>query len=316
MQDMVARCNDMGYQPHMFGELEWYFLNPDGSPHDHAGYCSVPPEDRALGLRHEIGDALEGAGCLVKRIHHENGPGQNEVELKLAQAMKNADDLVTSTAIIRAVAGRAGIQATFLPKPLKGHAGNGYHQHFALYDNKTGENVFAAPWPDGARPKQLLSPVGLHFVAGLLVHAEEITAVFARHEQSFTRLEPGHEAPALVCWGASNRTALVRIPEPSEPQDTRIEYRGGDASGATYLLCAVLLAAGLDGIARKLECPPETDVNADHLDDAELARRKIRKLPKNLDEARAVLQNSAWLRQTLGDAVVDFLINDRKVPQF
>lgn len=136
MKDTIGRCTAMGYSVNMFGEIEWYFMNADGTPHDHAGYCSLPPEDRAQRLRHEIGEALELAGCLVKRIHHENGPGQNEVELKLAPAMKNADDLVTSMAIIKAVAGKSNISTSYLPKPHDGQAGSGFHQHFALYDHK------------------------------------------------------------------------------------------------------------------------------------------------------------------------------------
>ena len=193
-------------------------------------------------VRRVVAQTMIESGCTVKRIHHECGPGQNEVELKLQPAMKNIDDCVTATAIVKAVARKYGLQATFLPKPLQGEAGSGFHQHFALYDLKDHKNVFAGSGAGG------LSEIGHQWVAGLLAHAEEITAVFARHQQSFQRLEPGHEAPAIAAWGAANRTALVRIPDTNDPQDKRIEYRGGDASGSTHLMCAVMLFAGLDGI--------------------------------------------------------------------
>eukprot|EP01105_Mastigella_eilhardi_P007511 TRINITY_DN18949_c0_g1_i1.p1 TRINITY_DN18949_c0_g1~~TRINITY_DN18949_c0_g1_i1.p1 ORF type:complete len:451 (-),score=142.75 TRINITY_DN18949_c0_g1_i1:62-1225(-) len=312
MKSTIERCNKMGFDVHMFGEVEWFFVNNDGTPHDHAGYCSLPPADKAQHIRHEIADALENSGCRVKRIHHENGPGQNEVELKLMPAMKNADDLVTSMEIIRAAASSNGITADFLPKPFDGEAGSGFHQHFALYDAKTGKNVFGTEWQGGERPKQLITPLGLSFIAGLMAHAEEITSVFARHEQSFKRLEPGHEAPAVVCWGTSNRTALIRIPDPSESQDTRIEYRGGDASGATHLMCAVLLAAGLDGVERNLECAPEVLVNADLLGPEALTKMGLRRIPSTLADTRKVLEGSAWLRQVLGEPVVKYLIEGKR----
>lgn len=136
--------------------------------------------------------------------------------------------------------------------------------------------------------------------------------MFARHQQSFDRLEPGHEAPGVVCWGSSNRTALIRIPDASDPQDTRIEYRGGDASGSTYILCAVLLAAGLDGLERNLPCPPEVTVNADHLTDAELAALGIKRLPRTRDAAVKILETSAWLKKVLGEPIINYFLQGGK----
>lgn len=301
----VQACRDAGFEPWMFGELEWIFLMPDGTPHDFGGYCSLPPDDKAAAIRRQIAQTMLESGCTVKRIHHECGPGQNEVELKLQPAMKNIDDCVTATSIIKAVARKYGIQATFMPKPRKGEAGNGFHQHFAFYDVQTGKNMFAGSGPGG------LSEIGLQFVAGLLEHAEEITAVFARDPQSFARLEPGHEAPAIVAWGAANRTALVRIPDTNDAQDKRIEYRGGDASGSTHLMCAVLLQAGLDGIKRKLVPPNEATFNADKLTTEELAAKGLRRLPFSLDACNKILQNSTWLKspEVLGEHVVRHLLD-------
>jgi glutamine synthetase len=299
---VLAQCREMGYEPHMFGELEWYFLNErDRSPHDRAGYCALPPEDKAMAIRHQLGKNLEQAGCLVKRIHHENGPGQNEVELKLAPALKNADDLVTSISIVKMHAALNGLVAEFSPKPLDGEAGSGYHQHNALYDVKTGVNVF------GGEEVGTLSEKGLQYTAGMLTHAPEITALFARHKQSFERLKPGHEAPGVAAWGRANRTALIRIPDITDRQDTRIEYRGGDASGSTYLMCAAILGAGLDGIRNGLKCPAETTVNVDLLDHQQLAARGLSRLPADRESAVRVLSSSTWLRSVFGDHIVDFL---------
>eukprot|EP00727_Mastigamoeba_balamuthi_P006753 m51a1_g2699 hypothetical protein (413) ;mRNA; r:797481-799172 len=301
--NVLHKCNEMGFEASQFGELEWYFLNQDGTPHDEATYCSMPPEDKGLEIRHELGDRLEEAGCRVKRIHHENGPGQNEVELKLTPAKKNSDDLVTAMSLIRMVGHKHNLKTIFLPKPLADLAGNGYHQHNALYDIKTHVNVF------GGKTAGEISEIGRQFTAGMIEHAPEITAIFARHEGSFERLKPGHEAPGVACWGSNNRTALIRIPDITDVQDTRIEYRGGDASGSTYMLCAAILAAGLDGIERKLECPEQQRVNVDALTDAELAQRGLKRLPSCREQTQKILKESAWLQKTFGSHIMDYLIN-------
>lgn len=299
---VLAKAKNMGFEVSMFGELEWYFLNVDGTPHDHAGYCSLPPDDKALEIRHELGELLTQAGCLVKRIHHECGHGQNEVELKLAPARKNADDLITSAAIIRMLAAQHNLKATFEPKPIRDDAGSGFHQHFALYDVNTKKNMFA-----GAEVGEI-SELGKHFIAGMIAHASEITSVFGRCEETFIRLLPGHEAPCSACWGTSNRTALIRIPDISDSQDTRIEYRGGDASGSTHLMCAIILAAGLDGIEKKMECPKETTDNVDILSAEEIKSRGIVRLPATPAAALQVLKGSEWAHSVLGDHIYKFLV--------
>jgi len=304
LRRVIEKAAKMGYTAQMFGELEWYNLNKDGTPQDAGHYCCVAPDDKALLFRHELADLLCEAGVKVKRIHHEAGPGQNEVELKLTPPMKNADDLLTTMNILQMLADKHGIVATALPKPLGEHeAGSGFHQHHALYD-KDGKNVFAGDWSKGEK----ISEIGHQFIAGLLTHAREIAAVFGRHEQSWQRLRPGHEAPVLVAWGMSNRTALVRIPEVGEASDTRIEFRAGDFSGSAHVLCAVLLAAGLDGIEKKMKCPPSREENLDLLTKEQCKALNVDSLPSSRDEAREILKTSAWLRESIGEHAIQFFL--------
>jgi glutamine synthetase len=246
----------------------------------------------------------------VKRIHHECGAGQNEIELNLTKCMKNADDTVLCMFILRMLASQHHQKVLFSPKPFTDQAGNGLHHHILLRDKSTGENVFLNPNlkdDDTENNENRLSDVCKHGIAGLLKYADEITAVFASSKESFVRLQPGFEAPSYTAWDFANRTALVRVPQTSKDA-TRFEYRGGDLSGSVHLFGSVLLAAILKGIEDELPLQPNSNFNVEKLSTEELEKLGIRSVPKTLEHCLEVLRTSEFLREALGPEMVEVLI--------
>ena len=313
LQKLVDQAHDMGFEPYMFSEIEFYVVDQDGNPVDDAGYCSLPPRDRSYEFRHQLGQICKAAGMRVKRIHHENGPGQNEIELNLTPCLKNADDSILTMWILELLAAQRNQRIIFSPKPFAKEAGSGLHHHVLLRDKKTGENAFMNPALRNVTEvpsdnMDRLSDTCQHGMAGLLKYADEITAVFAASTESFVRLQPGFEAPSFATWDFSNRTALVRVPQCSSNDDVRFEYRGGDLSGSVHLFGAVLLAAVLKGVEERLELPPNSDFDVDALTPEELERRGIRSVPKTLEECLGVLKTSEFLREALGPEMVQVLI--------
>lgn len=335
LQRQVHRAHTAGYEPYMFSEVEFYILDAaTREPADHATYCSLPPADKSYNFRHALGRLCqEQLGMAVKRIHHENGPGQNELELDLQPCLKNADDTVLAMWLMQVLAARQDQVIDFSPKPIAGEAGNGLHHHILLRDLETGENVFKAmSSPDNGndddddgnnknKVSSQLSPTAQYAIAGLLKYAKDITAVFCASHASWQRLQPGYEAPNQTAWGFANRTALVRVPKITCADTTRIEYRGADASGSVHLLGAVLLAAVLKGIADKLPLAPPTDFNVEEQQALPssstatspsefLAQRGIYPVPQTVEECIQVLQTSEFLRDgaVLGPDMVDYLI--------
>jgi glutamine synthetase len=246
----------------------------------------------------------------VKRIHHECGAGQNEIELNLTKCMKNADDTVLCMFILRMLASQHHQKVLFSPKPFTDQAGNGLHHHILLRDKSTGQNVFLNPNvkdDDTENNENRLSDVCKHGIAGLLKYADEITAVFASSKESFVRLQPGFEAPSYTAWDFANRTALVRVPQTSKDA-TRFEYRGGDLSGSVHLFGSVLLAAILKGIEDELPLQPNSNFNVEKLSTEELEKLGIRSVPKTLEHCLEVLRTSGFLREVLGPEMVEVLI--------
>lgn len=316
LKKLVDKANGMGFEPYMFSEVEFYIVNQDGTPADDAGYCSLPPQDKCYEFRHQLGQICKAAGMNVKRIHHENGPGQNEIELNLAPCLKNADDTVLCMWILDMLAAQNKQKIIFSPKPFEAEAGSGLHHHILLRDKKTGENVFMNPKLKGVTEIPLddlerLSETCKQGIAGLLKYADEITAVFAASNESFVRLQPGFEAPSLTSWDFSNRTALVRVPQTSNDA-VRFEYRGGDLSGSVHLFGSVLLAAVLKGIEEKLEIPQNHKCNVEKLSQEDLARMCIRSVPRTLEHCLKILKTSDFLKEALGPDMVEVLIERDK----
>ncbi len=250
---------------------------------------------------------LESMGISVEFSHHEGGPGQNEIDLRYADALSTADNIMTFRTVIKEVALEQGIFASFMPKPFAEHPGSGMHTHMSLFDGDS--NAFHEP---GA-PYQL-SKVGRQFIAGLLRHGAEITAVTNQWVNSYKRLWGGGEAPAHLTWGHNNRSAMVRVPmyKPAKGQSSRVEVRTLDAACNPYLAFALMLSAGLKGIEEDYELPAETEDDVWGLTSAERQAMGIEPLPTSLYEAIRVMEKSELVADTLGEHVFDFFLRNKR----
>jgi glutamine synthetase len=250
---------------------------------------------------------LESMGISVEFSHHEGGPGQNEIDLRYADALSTADNIMTFRTVIKEVALEQGIFASFMPKPFAQHPGSGMHTHMSLFDGDS--NAFY----EAGAPYQL-SKVGRQFIAGLLRHGAEITAVTNQWVNSYKRLWGGGEAPAHLTWGHNNRSAMVRVPmyKPAKGQSSRAEVRTLDAACNPYLAFAVMLAAGLKGIEEDYELPPETEDDVWGLTSSERQAMGIEQLPTTLYEAIRVMERSELVADTLGEHVFDFFLRNKR----
>ena len=299
----LERMQKMGFETFNIGpELEYfYFRDDDGTQAlDHGGYFDLTTLDAASEWRKETIKALESMGIPVEYAHHEVAPSQHEIDMRYASALEMADHTVTYRLIVKEIATKYGIYATFMPKPLFGENGSGMHTHQSLFTN--GKNAFY-----DADDEWHLSPTGKHFIAGLLHHAREICAIFAQWVNSYKRLVPGYEAPVYVAWSRRNRSALIRIPLyfPGKEQATRAEIRCPDPACNPYLTFAALLQAGLEGIEKEYELPEPMEENLFELSPDEREERGIISLPQNLGEAIEELAHSELCRTILGPHIFD-----------
>jgi glutamine synthetase len=275
----LERMTQMGFDTFNVGpELEYFlFRNSSGTETlDEGGYFAMTALDAATDLRYETIKALEAVGIPIEYHHHEVAPSQHEIDMRYAPALEMADHTITYRLIVKEIAATHGVYATFMPKPLFGENGSGMHTHMSLF--KDGRNQF---FSEGEAYH--LSPAGRAFIAGLLHHARELSAVFAQWVNSYKRLVPGFEAPVYVAWSQRNRSALVRIPlyKPGSEQATRAELRCPDPACNPYLTFAALLHAGLEGIARNYELPAPMETNLYHLSAEERRDRGIVSLPES-----------------------------------
>ncbi|MBO1901895.1 glutamine synthetase [Leucobacter weissii] len=309
----LARAADRGFSFYIHPEIEFYLLKsgefgPEGPvPVDRAGYFDNVPGGTAHDFRRESVNMLEELGISVEFSHHEAGPGQNEIDLRYADALTMADNIMTFRTVVKEVAIGQGVYATFMPKPLAGQPGSGMHAHMSLFEGDT--NAF---YDAGA--KHQLSQTGRRFVAGLLRHAPEFTAVTNQYVNSYKRLWGGDEAPSYVSWGHLNRSALVRVPiyKPGKGSSARVEYRAMDSAANPYLAFSVLLAAGLKGIDEEYELPPEAEHSMGALSDGERRAMGFDPLPSSLDHALAVMERSELVAETLGEQVFSYLIREKR----
>ena len=310
----LARAADRGFTFYTHPEIEFYLLKsssfgPEGpEPVDSAGYFDNVPGGTAHDFRRRSVRMLEDLGISVEFSHHEGGPGQNEIDLRYADALATADNIMTFRTVIKEVAIEQGVYATFMPKPLGGKPGSGMHTHMSLFEGDV--NAF---YEEGATYQ--LSKTGRHFIAGLLRHAAEISAVTNQFVNSYKRLWGGDEAPSFITWGHNNRSALVRVPmyKPNKGQSSRVEYRALDSAANPYLAYALMLAAGLKGIEEGYELPPEAEDNVWSLTDAERRALGYAPLPASLDHALEYMEESELVAETLGEQVFNYvLLNKRK----
>lgn len=276
-------------------------------PIDSASYFDHVTRSTAHDFRREAILNLEEMGISVEFSHHEAGPGQNEIDLHFSDALSMADNLMTFKAVIEDVAVRQGVQASFMPKPLIDAPGSGLHTHISLFEGE--RNAFSDPAGEYG-----LSETGRQFMAGLLKHAREITAVTNQHVNSYKRLWGGGEAPSYVSWGPSNRSALIRLPHyrPDRPQSARLEYRAIDSAANPYLAYAVLLRAGLAGIEGNYELPEQADTDVFLLSDMERRILGIESLPSSLSQALETMQRSELVAETLGEDCFDYFLRDKR----
>ncbi len=306
----LAEAAKLGYTFLVGPELEYfYFKSSDGvDVLDKGGYFDLTPRDEAQGLRRETALALEHLGIRVEYAHHEVAPSQHEIDLRYDEALRMADKAMTYRLVVKEVALRNGIYATFMPKPLFGENGSGMHTHQSLFRGDA--NAFF-----DTGDAYGLSDVGKSYIAGLLRHAGEICAVIAQWVNSYKRLVPGYEAPVYISWARRNRSALVRVPmyKPGKEKATRAELRCPDPACNPYLAFSVMLAAGLKGIREGYELPPPVEEDIFEMSPKRKAELGIEALPGSLGEAIRLAEGSELVREALGDHVFEKFIANKKI---
>lgn len=309
----LAKAGDQGFTFYTHPEIEFYLFKdqPDhgGEPEpiDRSGYFDHSAHSHGSDFRREAITMLEAMGISVEFSHHEAGPGQQEIDLRYADALTTADNIMTFRTVVREVALAQGIWATFMPKPFTTHPGSGMHTHVSLFEGD--QNAFYEPGSE-----YQLSKTGRGFIAGVLHHAGEISVVTNQWVNSYKRMMFGGEAPSYICWGHNNRSAMVRVPmyKPNKGQSTRIELRTIDAACNPYLAFAAVLAAGLKGVQEGYELPREAEDDVWALTDRERRSLGIDPLPKNLNEAIEIAERSELLAETLGEQVFDFFLRNKR----
>ncbi|SFQ46084.1 type I glutamate--ammonia ligase [Caldicoprobacter faecalis] len=307
----LKKAADMGYDKFNVGpECEFFLFLTDseGKPtiktHDNAGYFDLGPVDLGEDARRNICLALEEMGFEIEASHHEVAPGQHEIDFKYQDALTTADNVMTFKMVVKTMAQRNGLHATFMPKPIFGINGSGMHTNVSLY--KDGKNAFY----DENDPLKL-SQEAYWFIGGIIKHIKAITAITNPLVNSYKRLVPDYEAPVYIAWSARNRSPLIRIPA-AKGEATRLELRSPDPSCNPYLAFAVILAAGLDGIKNKIQPPPPTDKNIFRMSREERMKEGIDSLPASLEEAINEMEKSELVRETLGEHILTKYIEAKR----
>lgn len=311
LKKALERMKKMGFDHFYIGpELEFFYFKNDTSNIeilDKGGYFDLTTLDEASDLRRDTVLALEAMGIAIEYSHHEVGPSQHEIDMRYTDALNMADSVITYRIIVKEIASKHGVYATFIPKPLYGENGSGMHTHQSIF--KGSKNAFFSK-----DDKDHLSDVAKRFIAGQLAHAREMSAVFAQWVNSYKRLVPGYEAPVYIAWSNRNRSALIRVPvyHPGKEDATRAELRCPDPACNPYLTFAVMLHAGLDGIEKKYKILEPMEKNLYHLSAEERKKMGIESLPDNLGEAVSIAEKSKLVKNALGDHVFERFIKLKK----
>jgi glutamine synthetase len=298
LRGTLNKAAEMGYTCYTHPEIEFFLFKSQPTPGvtpepvDQGGYFDHTPAVVGHDFRRQAITLLEAMGISVEFSHHEGAPGQQEIDLRYADALSTADNIMTFRHVIKEVALEQGFYASFMPKPFTDHPGSGMHTHISLFEGE--KNAF-----HDESAEFNLSPVGRSFIAGLLKHAPEITAITNQWVNSYKRLQGGGEAPALINWGQSDRGALIRIPQykPNKENSTRIEFRSPDSAANPYLAYAVMLAAGLKGVEEKYVLEKSENPLP---------------LPANLEEAISHMEKSDLVRETLGEHVFEYVLLNKR----
>jgi len=291
-------------------EIEYFLFTRDAEGNlkrqDEGGYLASPPADLGVDARLEITKNLRSAGVVVEKHHHEVPPGKYELNLPYAEALRMADTVYLVKLIVKMTALRRGLVASFMPKPFHDGYGAGLHTHVSFTDDARQSNVFYDP-----KGTNGMSKMAMHFVAGVLAHAKGLAALTNPSVNSYKRLVPGWEAPVYLSWAKYNRSVLVRIP-PGRGMKSRIEYRPTDGSCNFYVAYAGILAAGMDGVRRKLEPPIPVEEDIYHMSEKQRAEKGVETLPGNLGEAIGELERDRYLRDMLGNEFCDMFLRTKR----
>ena len=310
LENVIRETEEMGYQFVVGPEFEFFLFHQDddGTPttttHEKAGYFYLGPLDLGENARRDMVLTLEDMGIEIEASHHEMAPAQHEIDLKYEEALETADNMVTFRMVVKTIAKRHGLHATFMPKPKYGINGSGMHLNMSL--SRDGENIFS-----DENDEHGLSQEAYYFIGGLMKHIKAITFITNPLVNSYKRLVPGYEAPTYIAWSANNRTPLIRIPE-SRRSGKRIELRSPDASANPYLALAVCLAAGMEGIREKILPPKEISQNIFELNEEEKKALGIECLPGSLMEAVEEFEKDAFIQKVLGEELSQKFIKAKK----
>lgn len=311
LKQALERMKKMGFDHYYLGpELEYFYFKDDTANIqllDRGGYFDLTSLDVASDLRRDTILALESMGIQVEYSHHEVGPSQHEIDMHYSDALKMADDVITYRVVVKEIARKHGVYATFMPKPLFGENGSGMHTHQSLF--KGDHNAFFS-----RDDEYNLSDTARRFIAGQLSHAKEMSAIFAQWINSYKRLVPGYEAPVYIAWSNRNRSALIRVPvyHPGKENATRAELRCPDPACNPYLTFAVMLHAGLDGIEKEYDLTEPMEKNLYHLNEEERKGLGIEALPDSLGAAINITEQSELVKRALGEHVFSRFIELKK----
>ena len=310
LKKVLVEAAEMGFTMNVGPEAEFFLFKTeeDGYPtldtNDHAGYFDLSPVDRGEQARRDMVLALKELDFQIEASHHEVAPGQHEIDFKYADALHAADNIATFKFVVRIVAQKHDLHATFMPKPKAGVNGSGMHINMSL--SRDGRNIFQDP-----EGKDGLSREAYYFIGGIMKHIKAITAITNPLVNSYKRLVPGYEAPVYIAWSTTNRSPLIRIPA-SRGDETRIELRSPDPAANPYLALAVCLRAGLEGIREKIEPPESVNCNIFFMSDEEKSLAGIERLPGTLFEAIEELEKDEFIRNSLGNHVANKYIEAKK----
>ena len=312
LKRVLKEMEALGFSDFNLGPEPEFFLfkvdekgNPTLELNDNGGYFDLAPMDLGENCRRDIVLELEEMGFEIEASHHEVAPGQHEIDFKYANAIRSCDDIQTFKLVVKTIARKHGLHATFMPKPLYGVNGSGMHCNLSLFKN--GENVFF-----DANGDLQLSDDARHFIAGILKHAPAFTAIANPTVNSYKRLVPGYEAPVYIAWAGRNRSPLIRVPA-SRGMGTRLELRSVDPTANPYLALAVLLEAGLDGIENKIEAPAPVESNIYIMTQEERKEAGIRDLPSTLHNAVKALQDDEVVKAALGNHIFTNFVEAKKI---
>lgn len=308
----LQAAHERGFTFFVAPDIEFFYFSPPEKgqapvPLDEGGFFDLTTTDVAGTLRKQTIRTLETMSIPVEYSFHEDAPSQHEIDLRHTDALTMADSIMTFRLVVKEVAASQGVHATFMPKPLENVQGSGMHVHLSLFDGD--ENAFYSE-----DDIYNLSPIAKQFMAGLLRHSAEITAVTNQTVNSYKRLVPGFEAPVHISWARNNRSGLVRVPvaKRGNPSATRIEFRSPDPACNPYLAFAVMLAAGMRGITEGYDLPPEADSNLFEMSDAELVKLGIDLVPQSLSDALRVMEQSSLVHEALGEHIFEWFLRNKR----